>query len=287
MSKTNNTDLVSRIREIQKSEKANRKCANCFESGPIYVCVDYQTFICTECSGIHRELEHKVKSISMSNWTQAEIDALEFSGGNVRDRELFLATYKDGQFVKPLSSDRERLREFIKLKYITKKWAVTGAERSSPHKSESKSSRKKNQDSLSVSNDWADGGNLHSPTKPPGIAQSVVVHEIKLADVEAMFDEGINHLQRLSVTNESSARAIAERVKTKLEQSFLKIQSEDALGRSSNPFDNFTPTVVVGLPILRIPESPPQHYPDIALSSSGKIETAKPVPSSNPFDNFP
>jgi hypothetical protein len=287
MNKTDNTNLVNRIREIQKSDKANRKCANCFESGPIYVCIDYHTFVCTECSGIHRELEHKVKSISMSNWSQDDIDALEFSGGNVRDREVFLATFDDGQFVHPSSSDRESLREFIRLKYIVKKWSITGPQRSSPPKSESKSSKKKKHDSLSVSNDWAEGGFPISPTKPPTLAQSVVVHDLEISDLDKIFENGISHLQKLLLTNSAAAKAIAERVISTLEKSIIKTSLADPSFPSRNPFDHVIPQSVVGLPILLVPTSATKSDPEKPPSFYGRIEATKPCISSNPFDSFP
>eukprot|EP00960_Hanusia_phi_P006018 173472-Hanusia_phi.AAC.2 len=38
------------------------------------ICMDYGTFVCTSCAGIHREFQHKTKTISMSNWTLEEVD---------------------------------------------------------------------------------------------------------------------------------------------------------------------------------------------------------------------
>ncbi|EKX51213.1 hypothetical protein GUITHDRAFT_66277 [Guillardia theta CCMP2712] len=38
------------------------------------ICMDYGTFVCTNCAGIHREFQHKCKGITMSNWTLEEVD---------------------------------------------------------------------------------------------------------------------------------------------------------------------------------------------------------------------
>ncbi|KAJ0709972.1 putative Arf GTPase activating protein [Helianthus annuus] len=49
--------------------------------GPQYVCTSFWTFVCTTCSGIHREFTHRVKSVSMAKFTTQEVSALQ-GGGN-------------------------------------------------------------------------------------------------------------------------------------------------------------------------------------------------------------
>nr|POE62360.1 isoform 3 of probable adp-ribosylation factor gtpase-activating protein agd14 [Quercus suber] len=51
------------------------------EQGPQYVCTNFWTFVCTICSGVHREFSHRVKSISMANFSAEEVSALQ-GGGN-------------------------------------------------------------------------------------------------------------------------------------------------------------------------------------------------------------
>uniref|UniRef100_A0A7N0TIP5 Arf-GAP domain-containing protein n=1 Tax=Kalanchoe fedtschenkoi TaxID=63787 RepID=A0A7N0TIP5_KALFE len=102
----------------------NRRCINCNSLGPQYVCTNFWTFVCTTCSGIHREFTHRVKSISMSKFTSQEVEALQ-NGGNQRARELY---FKGWDFQKqrlPDSSNVDRVREFIKNVYEDKKY-VTG-----------------------------------------------------------------------------------------------------------------------------------------------------------------
>ncbi|EER09618.1 Stromal membrane-associated protein, putative [Perkinsus marinus ATCC 50983] len=123
------TILVDRIKAFQKSDKANRHCADCGELGPTYICTDFGTFVCTECAGIHRELTHKVKGISVSKWTQQEVEHLE-AHGNTRDREIYMANYRPGiDLAEPNNQDRQRLREFMKLKYVDKRWAASQSDR--------------------------------------------------------------------------------------------------------------------------------------------------------------
>ncbi|KAF4710736.1 hypothetical protein FOZ62_024066 [Perkinsus olseni] len=123
-------NLVDRIKAFQKSDKANRHCADCGELGPTYICTDFGTFVCTECAGIHRELNHKVKGISVSKWTEQDVENLE-AHGNTKDRETYMANYRPGiDLAEPNNQDRQRLRDFMKLKYVDKRWAGTPPDRS-------------------------------------------------------------------------------------------------------------------------------------------------------------
>ncbi|XP_042411667.1 probable ADP-ribosylation factor GTPase-activating protein AGD14 isoform X1 [Zingiber officinale] len=102
----------------------NRKCINCNSLGPQYVCINFWTFICVTCSGIHREFTHRVKSISMAKFTSQEVEALQ-RGGNQRAREIFLADWDTELSKLPDSSNLDKLREFIKSVYVDKKYAST------------------------------------------------------------------------------------------------------------------------------------------------------------------
>nr|GMD44280.1 probable ADP-ribosylation factor GTPase-activating protein AGD14 isoform X1 [Ipomoea batatas] len=62
------------------------------EQGPQYVCTTFWTFICTNCSGIHREFTHRVKSVSMAKFTADEVSSLQ-AGGNERVRQTFFKTW--------------------------------------------------------------------------------------------------------------------------------------------------------------------------------------------------
>mmetsp|Transcript_102384 Transcript_102384/g.285270 ORF Transcript_102384/g.285270 Transcript_102384/m.285270 type:complete len:496 (+) Transcript_102384:93-1580(+) len=114
-------DLVGRIRAFQRAVQANKRCADCVERGPTYVCLDFQTFVCQTCSGLHREFGHKIKSISLSQWSPAEVDAIE-AGGNERAAQKWLDRLSREEHPEPDSSDLDKLREFLKLKYIEKSW---------------------------------------------------------------------------------------------------------------------------------------------------------------------
>ena len=60
--------FMKALREFQK-EPDNKRCADCKERGPQYLCLNFNTFVCTTCSGVHREFNFRVKGISMSTFT--------------------------------------------------------------------------------------------------------------------------------------------------------------------------------------------------------------------------
>ncbi|OII76680.1 hypothetical protein cand_028010 [Cryptosporidium andersoni] len=117
----NEQKLIQKLRLLQKKCPENRKCANCNEMGPNYICMDFGTFICTICSGIHREFTHKVKGISVSKWSIEEIEFIE-NHGNLNDYKKYLVNrdLRLGPF--PTSSQIDKLKEFIKHKYVDKLW---------------------------------------------------------------------------------------------------------------------------------------------------------------------
>ncbi|KAG0518957.1 hypothetical protein BDA96_09G222400 [Sorghum bicolor] len=117
--------MGSRVKEDERNEKiirgllklpGNRRCINCNSLGPQYVCTSFSTFICTNCSGIHREFSHRVKSVSMAKFTSQEVSALQ-EGGNERAKKIY---FKHWDLQGPVidSSDVHRLRNFIKNVYV-------------------------------------------------------------------------------------------------------------------------------------------------------------------------
>lgn len=118
-------------REEERNEKIirglmklppNRRCINCNSLGPQYVCTTFWTFICTTCSGIHREFTHRVKSVSMAKFTSQEVEALQ-NGGNQRAREMYLKDWDSQRQRFPDSSNVDKVREFIKAVYVDRRYA--------------------------------------------------------------------------------------------------------------------------------------------------------------------
>ncbi|PRQ46617.1 putative Arf GTPase activating protein [Rosa chinensis] len=122
--------MASRVKEDEKNERIirgllklpeNRRCINCNSLGPQYVCTNFWTFVCTNCSGIHREFTHRVKSVSMAKFTSQEVKSLQ-EGGNQRAKELYQKELDPQRNSFPDSSNVERLRDFIKHVYVDRRY---------------------------------------------------------------------------------------------------------------------------------------------------------------------
>nr|XP_018682678.1 PREDICTED: probable ADP-ribosylation factor GTPase-activating protein AGD14 isoform X2 [Musa acuminata subsp. malaccensis] len=122
--------MANLVKEEKKNEKiirgllklpANRRCINCNSLGPQYVCTNFWTFVCTNCSGIHREFTHRIKSISMAKFSSQEVAALQ-EGGNERARELYFKDWDPQHHSFPHSSNIDRLRDFIKNVYVYRRY---------------------------------------------------------------------------------------------------------------------------------------------------------------------
>ncbi|KAK9715313.1 hypothetical protein RND81_06G156400 [Saponaria officinalis] len=122
--------MTSKLKEDEKNEKiirgllkksGNRKCINCNVLGPQYVCTTFSIFICSTCSGIHREFTHRVKSVSMAKFTPQEITALQ-AGGNERAKETFFKDADAQRLSASDSSNVDKLRSFIKHVYVDRRY---------------------------------------------------------------------------------------------------------------------------------------------------------------------
>ena len=63
--------------------KSKKKTLNINFKGTTYVVINFGTFVCTRCSGIHRDLSNKVKGIGVSNFSDAELALLNRMGNDV------------------------------------------------------------------------------------------------------------------------------------------------------------------------------------------------------------
>lgn len=295
MLKPKESNLVSRIRTYQRADKANKQCSNCGELGPVYICTDFHTFICTECSGLHRELSHKVKSITMSNWTVDEVDLLEKSGGNAHDRAVFLATHDPKIYTIPSSTSRDKLREFIRMKYVDKKWVdgvsttskasiqkTLPVEKESPRSITSNSPpsevKKKEKPHVVKEVGWSDELVSFAPS---------VKATTPAEDIQAHFSKGIELLGRLKATNPVLAQQIVSSAINAMQQF---ISPSPPASPTVAPYNSCTVSV-------QSPQSPPRQTttnpfdflppPSITIPPSVVVGTpVKSNGSSNPFDFF-
>uniref|UniRef100_A0A7N0TBF8 Arf-GAP domain-containing protein n=1 Tax=Kalanchoe fedtschenkoi TaxID=63787 RepID=A0A7N0TBF8_KALFE len=123
--------MASRLKEDERNERtirsllklpANKRCINCNSLGPQYVCTNFWTFVCTTCSGIHREFTHRVKSVSMAKFTSQEVTALR-SGGNECAKSIYFKEWDTQRHSYPDSSNIDRLRDFIRHVYVDRRFS--------------------------------------------------------------------------------------------------------------------------------------------------------------------
>ncbi|XP_019157647.1 PREDICTED: probable ADP-ribosylation factor GTPase-activating protein AGD14 isoform X2 [Ipomoea nil] len=115
-------ERIERIIRGLLKQPENRRCINCNSLGPQYACTTFWTFICTNCSGIHREFTHRVKSVSMAMFTADEASSLQ-TGGNERARQTFFKTWDPSKNVCPDGSNLNKLREFIRTVYVDRRFS--------------------------------------------------------------------------------------------------------------------------------------------------------------------
>jgi len=150
--KSKQEKLQEKVRDLRKKE-CNKVCFDCGEKGPQVVCTTFNTFVCMMCSGIHREFSHRVKNISMSTFEEAEVEALE-KGGNDAGRSYWLKKYREGDFAIPDVNEprvirEKRIRDFIRMKYLEKRWV--GREKEDKKEDKKKKKKKDKSDSESSS----------------------------------------------------------------------------------------------------------------------------------------
>ncbi|KAI5625842.1 hypothetical protein C0J50_14593 [Silurus asotus] len=111
-----------KVRELAQTGP-NKHCFECGQPGVTYTDITVGCFVCTSCSGMLRGLNppHRVKSISMTTFSQQEVDFLQNHGNEVGKR-MWLCTFDpktDGGFD---TRDSQKFKEFLQEKYERKKW---------------------------------------------------------------------------------------------------------------------------------------------------------------------
>ncbi|XP_030007668.1 arf-GAP domain and FG repeat-containing protein 1a isoform X2 [Sphaeramia orbicularis] len=103
----------------------NRKCFDCDQRGPTYANMTVGSFVCTSCSGILRGLNppHRVKSISMTTFTQQEIEFLQ-KHGNELCKQIWLGLFDERTSSVPDFREPQKVKEFLQDKYEKKRWYV-------------------------------------------------------------------------------------------------------------------------------------------------------------------
>lgn len=110
----------ARVREVRRAT-GNGKCADCGDPGPPYAVVSIGVLVCPRCSGLHRELGHRVKSLTLSTLTSAELGLLE-AMGNRRADDVWLADARAPRPSADALRDTAAARRYVHQKYAARSW---------------------------------------------------------------------------------------------------------------------------------------------------------------------
>mmetsp|Transcript_20973 Transcript_20973/g.29544 ORF Transcript_20973/g.29544 Transcript_20973/m.29544 type:complete len:150 (-) Transcript_20973:734-1183(-) len=129
-------------------KKSNRNCFDCRRVGPHNnVNLTHGTFVCSSCAGLHRALGHRVNTINMTSFTEAEQQKMKKIGNKRAALEWFGKLSEDELKTIDLTNN-SAIRKFIDDTYKEKKWhcspeEVASAKKASKADKEGKEKKKK------------------------------------------------------------------------------------------------------------------------------------------------
>lgn len=88
----------------------------------MYAVMNFGVFVCSACAGIHRELNYKVKGLSMCTFKDDELKNLS-SNGNATQKKILMGKWNAKIHPEPDKRDPMKLKEFMRQKYEQKKFA--------------------------------------------------------------------------------------------------------------------------------------------------------------------
>jgi len=136
-------DQISKEVLKLRREPENLKCVDCSNRNCSYVCVNFNTFICSDCAGLYRKHCFRVKSCTVATFTEKEYENLKISGGNEACNRKYMARWKKkAEFPLPKQGDLKALDAFIHKKYVLKDWYKEVKEKKKKKKSKNKKKKK-------------------------------------------------------------------------------------------------------------------------------------------------
>ena len=145
LGKENPTDSNKVLENIRKLG-GNKSCFDCGEKGVTYVVPKFGTFVCSKCSGVHREIGNMVKGLGVSNFSDKEINFLQ-EMGNDNAKEIWMAKFNPEKHKLPKATDENSIKDHLKLKYVEKKWYKKTSNDKDEEEKDKKPSKKRKSDS--------------------------------------------------------------------------------------------------------------------------------------------
>lgn len=99
-------------------DPSNRRCVDCHALSPHYVVCGFGVFVCTRCSGVHSSFGHRIKGITVAEFTEEEVDRLARAGNGAFGR-LYLGSLPKG-YMKPHEMGLDEVRQWIEDVYVKK-----------------------------------------------------------------------------------------------------------------------------------------------------------------------
>jgi len=121
-----------------RREPANKVCPNCQKEDKMgfdAVCWAFKSFVCSTCKSSHQAFSHRCKSVRMSNWSQAEVNALktENGGGNANCTGTWLGNLESRGGRRPRVGDEEKVfKQFIDAAYNQRAYYKEGGAPAAP-----------------------------------------------------------------------------------------------------------------------------------------------------------
>ena len=111
----------SKLVEYLRKAESNRKCFDCGVVGTTYASLNFGTFVCSQCAGILRGLNFKVKPLGISIFTLNEYEILQ-KNGNDNAKNIWMALYDPYKHEKPNPKNYNEVKEHLIRKYKEKKF---------------------------------------------------------------------------------------------------------------------------------------------------------------------
>ncbi|XP_072543639.1 arf-GAP domain and FG repeat-containing protein 2 isoform X1 [Salminus brasiliensis] len=262
-----------KVRELAQIG-ANKQCFECGQPGVTYIDITVGCFVCTSCSGMLRGLNppHRVKSISMTTFSQQEVEFLQNHGNEVGKR-TWLCTFDrktDGCFD---TRDSQKFKEFLQDKYERKKW----------HFSKSKARR-------DVEGPWSPGVQPVPAPHGPAQSQPPLGHPLNptARPTRTLSQSQISSWDRAPVVSPADVRTEVFTARPTRSQSFRDPHIKDSLLSGMERQRPGTISPAMG-PQSRLPSFPALPRPSASSTFKNSFTLGRTVSSGGgaPFRAFP